>query len=91
MSKHNFHLLPVEKRQPLCGGATAGTRPAPFKWHTHTGALQFRYQYAIMPKGLMSRLIVRLSDYIEVLDSTEIVWKKAPSCKYQGTTAFAGL
>ncbi|AEE54357.1 COR domain-containing protein [Haliscomenobacter hydrossis] len=40
--------------------------------------LQFRYQYSIMPKGLMSRLIVRLSEFLDRLVETDkqIVWKK---------------
>lgn len=40
--------------------------------------LQFRYQYPIMPKGLMSRLIVRLSDDLDRHPTTgkQIVWKK---------------
>ncbi|MFN0035091.1 MAG: COR domain-containing protein [Saprospiraceae bacterium] len=40
--------------------------------------LQFRYQYPIMPKGLMSRLIVRLSEYLETgpQSGEQIVWKK---------------
>jgi internalin A len=54
--------------------------PTPqYKWYPEVaqgGALQFRYQYPTMPKGLISRLIVRLSDHIEVVDKVEIVWKK---------------
>ena len=54
-------------------------RPTQFKWHpeaTDGGALQFRYQYPTMPKGLISRLIVRLSERIEQIDGVEVVWKK---------------
>ncbi len=40
--------------------------------------LQFRYQYSIMPKGLMSRLIVRLSEFLDRHPDTDkqLVWKK---------------
>ncbi len=48
-----------------------------YNWHTQTGSLKFRYQYPLMPKGLMSRLIVRLSEYIELnAQNEETVWKK---------------
>ena len=78
MTKNNFDI---------CYEATEGNyvaaqllpenRPDAFLWNRQTGApLQFRYQYPIMPKGLMSRLIVRLSEYIEVVDYQEVVWKK---------------
>ena len=77
MTKNNFDI---------CYEATEGNyvaaqllpenRPPQYIWHKHAGALQFRYQYPIMPKGLMSRLIVRLSEYIEKRDEIEVVWKK---------------
>jgi internalin A len=62
-------------------------RPSPqFVWHTEgseSGALQFRYQYPTMPKGLISRLIVRLSDHIEVVDGVEVVWKKGAVLRFE--------
>lgn len=78
MSKHNFDICYLSRsgNHYVAAQLLQPDRPALFKWHTHAGALQFKYQYAIMPKGLMSRLIVRLSDYIEVLEGEEIVWKK---------------
>jgi len=78
MSKHNFDICYLSKsgNHYVAAQLLQADRPALFAWHKHAGALQFRYQYSIMPKGLMSRLIVRLSDYIEVLDGVEIVWKK---------------
>ncbi len=41
-----------------------------------SSVLQFRYQYPTMPKGLISRLIVRLSRKIAIIDGIEVVWKK---------------
>jgi internalin A len=77
MTKNNFDI---------CYEATEGNyvaaqllpenRPPQYIWHKQSGALQFRYQYPIMPKGLMSRLIVRLSEYIEKREGVEVVWKK---------------
>lgn len=77
MSKNNFDICyPSQNRQFVAAQLLPDDTPLQFQWHTHLGALQFRYQYPIMPKGLISRLIVRLSDDIEIMEGTEIVWKK---------------
>lgn len=47
-------------------------RPA-FDWDS-AGAMKFRYQYPFMPKGLISRLIVRLSD--DIASGGELVWNE---------------
>jgi GTPase SAR1 family protein len=70
-------LRPENKVSLLLAQLLPDAPPTPqYQWHTQSGALQFRYQYPIMPKGLMSRLIVRLSEHFEIRDNTEIVWKK---------------
>ncbi|MEZ4941661.1 MAG: COR domain-containing protein [Saprospiraceae bacterium] len=78
MSKNNFDICYPSKggKHYVAAQLLPTDRPAQYTWHTRAGALQFRYRYAIMPKGLMSRLIVRLSEYIERLDEAEIVWRK---------------
>ncbi|MCB9317056.1 MAG: hypothetical protein H6569_13030 [Lewinellaceae bacterium] len=78
MSKNNFDICYPSKggKHYVAAQLLPTDRPAQYTWHTRAGALQFRYRYAIMPKGLMSRLIVRLSEYIERLEETEIVWRK---------------
>ncbi len=78
MSKNNFDICYLSESGKLVAAQLLpDDRPSNFKWNTNSyAALQFRYQYPIMPKGLMSRLIVRLSEYLEVIDGEEIVWKK---------------
>ncbi len=76
MSKNNFDICyKSENGNYVAAQLLPDDRPPQYKWFTNA-ALQFRYQYPIMPKGLMSRLIVRLSEYLEVLNGVEIVWKK---------------
>ena len=77
MSKNNFDICYQSKNgQYVAAQLLPGNTPEQFKWYTDSGALKFRYEYPIMPKGLISRLIVRLSEHIEVRDRAEIVWKK---------------
>ena len=77
MSKNNFDICYRSvKGNYVAAQLLPDAPPSQYKWHTQTGALQFRYQYPIMPKGLMSRLIVRLSEHFEIINKTEIVWKK---------------
>jgi internalin A len=77
MSKNNFDVCyQSENGYYVAAQLLPESHPPQYKWYTQTGALQFRYQYPIMPKGLMSRLIVRMSSYLEAVEGTEIVWKK---------------
>jgi internalin A len=77
MSRNNFDVCyQSENGDYVAAQLLQDSAPPQYKWHSEHGVLQFRYQYPIMPKSLMSRLIVRMSDYIEVLDNAEIVWKK---------------
>ena len=78
MSKNNFDICYKSgSGKYVAAQLLPNDRPDNFAWNkSHTTALQFRYQYPIMPKGLMSRLIVRLSDHLEVVNRQEIVWKK---------------
>ena len=83
MSKNNFDICyKSESGKYVAAQLLPKNRPPNFRWNkSFTTALQFRYQYPIMPKGLMSRLIVRLSGYLEIIDSEEIVWKKGAILK----------
>ncbi|MDQ7817857.1 MAG: COR domain-containing protein [Melioribacteraceae bacterium] len=40
-----------------------------------TNNLRFRFQYKFMPKGIITRLIVRLSDFIYDSEGKNIVWR----------------
>jgi internalin A len=77
MSKNNFDICyKSENGIYVAAQLLPNDAPPQYQWHIHKGALQFRYQYATMPKGLISRLIVRLSHDIEVIDGVDVVWKK---------------
>ena len=87
MSKNNFDVCyQSENGDYVAAQLLSESAPPQYKWHPkhpEYGSLQFRYQYPIMPKGLMSRLIVRMSDYLEEIDGAEIVWKKGAILKIE--------
>lgn len=88
MSKNNFDICyKSENGKFVAAQLLPDDRPPAYRWNKFNAALQFRYQYPIMPKGLMSRLIVRLSDYLEIIDGQEIVWKKGAilNMKFDGS------
>ena len=49
--------------------------------------LFYRFQYPFMPKGIVSRLIVRLNHLITKENNNELVWKKGVVLKYQNAKA----
>ena len=51
------------------------------------GALAFRYRYKFMPKGIVSRLIVRLNDWIAADDGHGLVWKSGVILQKSGGRA----
>jgi internalin A len=58
-------------------------RPA-YEWDG-AGAMKFRYQYSFMPKGLISRLIVRLSE--DIAEGGALVWKEGVVIERDGCRA----
>jgi len=90
MSKNNFDICyKSESGKYVAAQLLPDDRPTNFRWNkSYNAALQFRYQYPIMPKGLMSRLIVRLSEYLEIIEGQEIVWKKGAilNIQFDGST-----
>jgi internalin A len=78
MTKNNFDICyEATEGHYVAAQLLPDNAPLSIKWFPRD-VLQFRYQYPIMPKGLMSRLIVRLSDDIErdAASGEQIVWKK---------------
>ncbi len=78
MTKNNFDICyEATEHNYVAAQLLPDNAPLSIKWFPKE-VLQFRYQYPIMPKGLMSRLIVRLSDDIErdKESGEQIVWKK---------------
>lgn len=58
----------------------------PFAWDERDN-LRFRFQYPFLPHGLMSRLIVRLSDFIYREDGRDLIWKKGAVFSRDGARA----
>ncbi len=84
MTKNNFDICYESSEGNYVAAQLLPDNAPPYIWHKKNGALQFRYQYPIMPKGLMSRLIVRLSDFIERDEKgVEMVWKKGAILRYK--------
>ena len=77
MTKNNFDICYEATEGHYVAAQLLPDNAPPYAWFPKE-VLQFRYQYPIMPKGLMSRLIVRLSDDIErdKESGEQIVWKK---------------
>ena len=78
MTKNNFDICyEATEHNYVAAQLLPDNAPLSIKWFPKD-VLQFRYQYPIMPKGLMSRLIVRLSDDIErdKESNEQHVWKK---------------
>ena len=83
MTKNNFDICYESSEGNYVAAQLLPDNAPPYIWHKKNGALQFRYQYPIMPKGLMSRLIVRLSDFIERDEKgVEMVWKKGAILRF---------
>lgn len=77
MTKNNFDICYEATEHNYVAAQLLPDNAPQYGWYPKE-VLQFRYQYPIMPKGLMSRLIVRLSDDIErdEISGEQIVWKK---------------
>ena len=57
-----------------------------YKWD-YTNNLFYRFQYPFMPKGIVSRLIVRLNDLIYSENNIELIWKKGAVFKDKNAKA----
>ncbi len=77
MTKNNFDICYEASSGNYVAAQLLPDNAPAYQWYPKE-VLQFRYQYPIMPKGLLSRLIVRLSEYINRHPETneQIVWKK---------------
>ena len=63
-------------------------RPAEVDDWGYTDNLKFRFQYQFMPKGIITRLLVRLSDYIYKEDGKSIIWRIGAMLSNNKTMAF---
>ncbi|MBD3218358.1 MAG: hypothetical protein GF310_08780, partial [candidate division Zixibacteria bacterium] len=84
MLKDNFELcykLSGTVDQYIVPLLLSSERPK-YDWD-NTNNLQFRFQYPFMPKGIVSRLIVRMHEYID----NNIVWKEGVVFNKDGARA----
>lgn len=58
-----------------------------FSWNERDN-LRFRFQYPFLPKGLISRLIVRLGDYIEQTAGVNLMWGRGAVFNRNGVRAW---
>ena len=58
----------------------------PFAWDERDN-LRFRVQYPFLPTGILSRLIVRLSDFIHHEDGRDLIWKQGAVFSRDGVLA----
>ncbi len=68
-------LLPTSEMSPALLIGNLSSSSSGVQVPGTSGSLQFRYQYAFMPRGLMSRLIVRLHEYLAKSDGKSLCWR----------------
>ena len=74
MLKNNFELCyDINDNEYIAPILLTKIRPK-FNWD-ETDNLQFRFKYPFMPKGIISRLIVRLNEYIIKENDNFLVWE----------------
>lgn len=76
MVKDNFEVaykIPSKADEYIAPQLLPLVQP-PYEWGK-ADALHFRYLYPFMPKGIVTRLIVRLHEYIKYQDGKGLVWR----------------
>lgn len=76
MIKDSFEVaykIPGKKDEYIAPQLLALTQPD-YNWNKN-GALQFRYFYPFMPKGIITRLIVRMHEAIKYRHGKGLVWR----------------
>jgi disulfide oxidoreductase YuzD len=76
MAKDNFEVsypLPDRKNDFIAPQLLADNPPG-YDWQSDD-TLKFRYSYAFMPKGILTRFIVRMHEEIAYVNNSGLVWK----------------
>lgn len=76
MTKDNFEVcysLPENPKEYISPQLLLNEQPN-YEWNKED-TLKFRYSYPFMPKGILSRFIVRLHEDIEYREEKGLVWK----------------
>ncbi len=89
MLKNNFELCygleGGSEEEYIAPQLLPNTRPA-YEWNS-AGNLLFRLQYPFMPKGIITRLIVRLHEWIEREAEEGLVWERGVVLRKHGVRA----
>ena len=76
MLKDNFEICyKIEGKEEYIAPQLLSAQRPEFAWD-ETDNLKFQFQYPYMPRGIITRLIIKLSDFIEKQNGTEMVWEK---------------
>ncbi|MCB0643498.1 MAG: hypothetical protein KDC44_17740, partial [Phaeodactylibacter sp.] len=85
MSKDHFEICyPTSNPGEYIAPQLLPTKMPAFDWD-RTQTMKLRYQYPFMPKGLISRLIVRLST--DIAENGSLVWKEGVVIEQSGCRA----
>ncbi|MEK7729453.1 MAG: COR domain-containing protein, partial [candidate division KSB1 bacterium] len=89
MLKNNFELCygleGGSEEEYIAPQLLPSTRP-PYEWNS-AGNLHFRLQYPFMPKGIITRMIVRLHEWIEREADEGLVWERGVVLRKHGVRA----
>lgn len=88
MVKDNFEVaykIPNKKDSYIAPQLLSISQPS-FNWDK-SGALHFRYFYPFMPKGILTRLIVRLHEMIKYEKGKGLVWRTGVILEKNGCQA----
>lgn len=88
MLKNNFELcygLEGGAEEYIAPQLLPSTRPQ-YEWNS-AGNLHFRLQYPFMPKGIITRVIVRLHEWIESEAGEGLVWERGVVLRKHGVRA----
>ncbi|MBW1615174.1 MAG: leucine-rich repeat domain-containing protein [Deltaproteobacteria bacterium] len=89
MLKENFEICyKIDNKKYIAPQFLPDNAPDAFKDWNNQENLRFKAEYPFMPAGIMSRLIVRLNEYIKKENKTPLVWKKGVVLNYKETDAY---
>ncbi|WP_207681591.1 COR domain-containing protein [Desulfonema magnum] len=67
------------------------SREAEYDWHPPRDFLQFEYHYEFLPAGLITRLIVRMHDFLIQREGKHLCWREGAYFKYRGSQAMVRI
>ncbi|KPA10003.1 small GTP-binding protein domain protein [Candidatus Magnetomorum sp. HK-1] len=83
----NFELaFPVSDRQQHVVAELLPIKEFEYDWHPKK-CLQFEYHYEFLPTGIITRLIVRMYEYLIKEKDTYLCWREGAYFEYEGSKA----